>query len=861
MNTRKITLGALFFLGTSTTLLFAQEKKKETEKDIEEVSIKATSNKKTETAILQDQKKAIIQKQSIGAEEISRKGISNIEQGLTKMTGITTVASRGIFVRGLEERYNTLLVNGLATPSNNPFQKIIALKQFPTDIVGKLDVYKTFNADLYGDFAGATFNVETLVPETQFTKIEFSIGVNTQNTFRDHFKMNKNANTIEGYVGENYKDRLMPDVARNNKPNYTYSKSESLSLFNDSWSVDNVKTLPNTGIGLTHSGRKKFDTAGTLGYLLSLNQSNEYSYKSGADNYIDGSGQYQNKLAKTEYNYNIQSSALVGMNYKINNTKLDLGAFYLQNADNFITDLRGFRNGERTINEFIRTNQMDISRFIDVQGILTQKFGERHSVKVGGSWVYNSYMQPDRKIMLGTYDKNTPNSIVMSYGGNNLIRQYLELSGKDYWSGLAEYQLNLGEREGGNYPVVVTLGANGYKDFRDSSYRFIFGRLNNNAVNGQETITDIDGIQNNFNRNIQNDIFHFQEGSTGNYRAFLYQLVQAGYATVNYKPTKQWDILLGLRTENSQSLIKYREVGDVFTAPYRRISKNQTFFLPSISIKRGIGERSNLRFAASKTITRPILIETFPISYINPDNETIQGNPNIKNSENYNIDLKFESFPTKKEFFAVNIFAKRIVNAIERTNTAAGNSNGRLTTFYNAKHADILGIELEGVIDLERVAESLNGFTFGANTTIMYSNVERSQQQEQETDYQAGRKRALQGAAPWTVNADLKYEMKSRNNLKHTASLVYNVSGKKIYSVGSFRLDNFYEMPFSQLDFVWNSELSKNWNVKLGINNILNQQYRLELGDRSIVKILESSLRMEDYRKGTSFNLSVGYKF
>lgn len=106
----------------------------------------------------------------MGAEEISRKGISNVEQGLTKVTGINSVEGRGLFVRGLEERYSYLLINGLGSPSNNPFQKIIALKQFPTDVVGKLNIYKTFNADLYGDFAGATFDIETLTYEKPLLK-------------------------------------------------------------------------------------------------------------------------------------------------------------------------------------------------------------------------------------------------------------------------------------------------------------------------------------------------------------------------------------------------------------------------------------------------------------------------------------------------------------------------------------------------------------------------------------------------------------------------------------------------------------------------------------------------------------------
>ncbi|MFC3158856.1 TonB-dependent receptor plug domain-containing protein [Chryseobacterium arachidis] len=173
MNFRKLSI-AVLFLTTSGTVLYAQETKKDTaksEKKIEGVVIQGNSSKKTETAVLVEQKKAIIQKQAVSAEEISRKGISNVEQGLTKVTGITTVEGRGLFVRGLEERYNYLLINGLGSPSNNPFQKIIALKQFPTDVVGKLNIYKTFNSNLYGDFAGATFDIETLTIDKPFTKL------------------------------------------------------------------------------------------------------------------------------------------------------------------------------------------------------------------------------------------------------------------------------------------------------------------------------------------------------------------------------------------------------------------------------------------------------------------------------------------------------------------------------------------------------------------------------------------------------------------------------------------------------------------------------------------------------------------
>jgi len=63
MNYRKLSIAALF-LTTSGTLFYAQQKNDtvKNEKNIEGVLIQGSTNKKTETAVLFDQKKAIIQK-------------------------------------------------------------------------------------------------------------------------------------------------------------------------------------------------------------------------------------------------------------------------------------------------------------------------------------------------------------------------------------------------------------------------------------------------------------------------------------------------------------------------------------------------------------------------------------------------------------------------------------------------------------------------------------------------------------------------------------------------------------------------------------------------------------------------------
>ncbi|WP_411376817.1 carboxypeptidase-like regulatory domain-containing protein [Flavobacterium psychrophilum] len=189
---------------------------------MEDVVIKSTISREKETALLLDQKKAVEIKQSIGSQEMSRKGVSDVEAGLTKITGISKVDSRGLFVRGLEDRYNNLLINDLAAPTNNPFTKIIPLDLFPTDIVSIIDVYKTFNPNIYGDFAGGTFNIQTSKGAKSITKLNIGTSFTTNNNL-NNFLISEEANNTKGFFGFNGKDRELPSIVGSTPLSHTFT--------------------------------------------------------------------------------------------------------------------------------------------------------------------------------------------------------------------------------------------------------------------------------------------------------------------------------------------------------------------------------------------------------------------------------------------------------------------------------------------------------------------------------------------------------------------------------------------------------------------------------------------------------------
>ncbi|MBA0882626.1 TonB-dependent receptor [Flavobacterium undicola] len=826
---------------------------------LKDVVVKATVNRQKETALLLEQKNAVEIKQSIGAQEMSRKGVSNVEQGLTKITGVTKVGSRGIFVRGLEDRYNNLLVNNLSAPSNNPYRKILPLDIFSTDIVGAIDVYKTFNTNISGDFAGATFNIATSTTSKSETKLNIGFGYTTNNNLSP-FLLASDIKNTKGLLGLSGDDRSLSSALGSTPSNHVLTTNESLETLKSGWNVSETKNPLNTSINFLHS--EKFDlTEGKhFSYLLSLNAENSYSILKGISNTFDTNGTYNNNTINSEYHYKTAVSSLLNLNYKTTKLNLVSNTFYLRSTDNLIQDQKGAFSGLlENKNVLVRTNQLDQSDYINSQLLADYKIGnnETQKLKAGVSFATTSYQQPDRKFFKSNLDSN--NNISVSYGGNNFIRQYLDIDGNSFVSGLLEYNLKFG-KEAQN---AISFGYNGNLSNTSTSYRFIKTNSNSNkTVNGYIN-SDIDSI-------LESDLvagnFNYQENSNASYKTKLNENTNAAYSNLLFKINEKWEINGGVRFEKFTRDINYRFNGS-FSDPFDKKKFDKNYFLPAINIKYALVERANLRFAASKNYTKPVTMEVIPISYINGDGTSVQGNPFLVNSDNLNFDLKYEFFPTSKELFVISAFAKHLDNPIERT--FRGEAGGNITTFLNSKKADLYGIEIEGILDLGRLGSSLDQFSIGLNTTIMKSDVtvnpitiDRTTGNPIESA-ETHQKRELQGASKWLANADLKYEFNFTENWSNTANLVYSVFGKRIYSVGSLGLDHIYELPVQQLDFVWTSKISDKYSLKFGVNNILNPNRKQIIGsnNNSNINFIADSNIIQEYKKGVGFSLNFGYTF
>ena len=821
---------------------------------LQDVVVKNTTSREKETALLLDQKNAVVIKQSIGAQEMSRKGVSDVEDGLTKVTGITKVDGRGLFIRGLEDRYNNLLINDLQTPSNSPFKKIIPLDLFPTDIVGVLNIYKTFNPNISGDFAGGTVNIETSQPKN-ITKLNVGFGYTTNNNLKK-FLLSDDANSTKGTFGLNGDDRELSEVFGSVPNGKRLSPDEYHNAYGDkNWDVDQTASPLNSSIGFLHSQKFNLEKERNISYIMSLNFDNKYLFREGVDRTFNlGQGNYDNNLVTTQYSYQTTFSGLAGLKYKTNRLNLNFTSLFIQATESIIQDQLGYTNSLTNVtNNLIRGNQFEESRYWNTQLFGDYKLTEdgKHTLKAGGSYVKTGFQQPDRKFILGQKVNDT--EINMSYGGNNLNRQYLDVNGNFYFSALAEYNLKFGDKEKQNN---FSIGYNNFLNDMESSYRFLSGRR---SLETNYTY-DLNTISTPINDDINNGILYVQEESNGDYKTKFNQFVNAGYFNLFWTFGEKWNVNAGLRAESSTREIKYRLQGDPFGSAYRKKTDENLDFLPSLNAKYALNEKSNLRASATKTITRPVAMEILPITYVNPDATSVTGNSDLLNSNNYNIDFKYELFPNNKELFAIGAFGKFIENPIERVFITTANSGGQITTFKNSQEAVIYGAEIEMILSGSRISESLANFTLGFNTSLMNTDVTIDLSKEG-NKLENSKNRKLQGASNWMINSDLKYDFTLNNDWKNTMTLAYNVYGDRIFAVGSSGIDHIYEKSFSKLDFIWTSTLSKNIEVKFAAENLLNPYYRKELGKNSTIDITEESLIVRDYKRGVGFSVNLGYTF
>lgn len=796
---------------------------------LDEVKIQTTVGKEKLSALIIDQKKAINIKTAIGAQELSKKGISDATNAVANTAGVSK-GSKNILVRGLGDRFNSTSLNGIPLPSEDPEYKNISLDFFDTSIIQNVEVNKVFTSDILADVSGANVNITSkdLLSKKIFT-LGFSTGMNSQTVSQTFL-------TIDGTNRFGTQQLGIP-VSNLNQYTFTNSfkpKTQS-SQFNG---------------GLNFSYGKKFDVgeSNSLSVFLVGNYDGGYNYFDGNIKQTNSTGDIFLDQDFERYDYEVSQLLMGNVKYKFGEgNSIQYNSLFIHNNTQQLGDYFGFVNPEQTGDlEFQRRQQVNNNELYVNQLIGNFKITERIDIEAKGAINYVESFEPDRRTNKYLFRDNFFSPQTNSAGENE--RYFSKLQEIDYNAlGKLSYKLS---KEVDN-SSVLEIGGN----FRYTE-RIFSATIFNHGFQTRLPI-EIDNPDVVFNQaSLDNNIFRLETGrGTANnpnaFDPFTYRgkrLIMAGYGNLVYQFSSNFFATAGLRVESAQQRVTYNT--NIANSDSNGPSKiNEYYFLPSASIKYNFNENSIFRLAASQTYTLPQFKETAPFKYFDVAFNS-QGNPDLIASDIYNFDAKYEYYFSNSELISVTGFYKLIQNPIARTEIpSAGNT---LTYLNVGDDATVFGFELEARKVLSKSNEAIeNGYSLdaGLNLSILQSQINLDQSSiAQFTNTTSD----LEGATPFLMNADLSYS-KKYNNSEWQSTIVFNYFSDRVYSVGTRGFENVIEKGFPTLDFVSTYKIGNKYNISFKAQNILNPDIQLSRDGA----LNGTNVVLRNFKRGV--NLSLGF--
>lgn len=149
-----------------------------------EVQDRALNN--TEASLLALQKKSGTVSDGISQEAIKKSPDSSAGDVVRRVTGITLIGGKYIFVRGLGERYSNTMLNDILVSSPEPDKRVVPLDIFPAGVIKNIRVIKSFSPEESAEFSGGLVKIETQEFPDSF-QLRFGVGVarNTNTTGKE----------------------------------------------------------------------------------------------------------------------------------------------------------------------------------------------------------------------------------------------------------------------------------------------------------------------------------------------------------------------------------------------------------------------------------------------------------------------------------------------------------------------------------------------------------------------------------------------------------------------------------------------------------------------------------------------------
>ena len=786
----------------------------------------------------------------LGSEQMSRQGDGDAAASLRRVTGLTLVGGKYVYVRGLGERYSAVTLNGSALPSPEPSRRVVPLDLFPTSVLESVVVQKSFSPALPAEFGGGLIQLKTKsLPERPFVKAGVSM------TVQDRSGAKTYAGGGSDWLGKDDGSRKLPqpiiDALRsgkrldvNNPPAFTQGVSaDELNSFGRSlrntWSPrdDKAATPPSVSLAAgSRFGNEQF-AVGIAGSGLYSSAVESGEKKTKTFNVGANGGLEQNETAEVaESSREVKTSATLDAGVVANrNHRVESHLLLVRDTSNEVAVKEYSYSGDSRARRRKTTLEWVERQLFTTQLNGNHAFAASGDKRVEWEWRASRSRATREAPDVRTFAQEMrlagdPWTISQDATGNNRTWSELEDITKEVGSDLTvPFGLgSLGEAK-------ARVGASYLTRARASdTWRLHFRTLSGGNANPAGTPEEYYGTS---GTGVQlTNLTDTADSMTGE------QEITAVHAGLDWEPTPSWLLTAGARQEKGRQVVKTFYYFSRNT-PDTSAGLVTEDILPAYSLTWKPSPAWRARLAYSETLSRPEFRELSTVPFIDDESgyETV-GNASLRGAVIRNYDHRWEFYPTPEESFSVGVFMKDFVSPIEETFEPSDNLR---KTYRNALAARNLGAELETRFDLRNLSRFLRRWTLIGNVSVIRSRIELDPSQG---GLQTSSERPLQGQSPWIANLMVQYERPAQGS---TFSLLYNAVGPRITEVGTSKRPDIYEQPFHQVDFVASQKLFQTWTAGFKAKNLLDPEARSTQGNQIV----------RTTRKGRSFNVSLATAF
>jgi hypothetical protein len=812
------------------------------------VIVRSSTNARKETAasLITFQKTTNTVASVISAEAIKRSPDRNTGEVLKRLPGASIQEGKFLVVRGLADRYNQAMLNGVLLTSTEPDRKTFSFDLIPSSMVDNIVVNKAFVPEYPGEWAGGLVQVNTKdIPAKNFFTIQLGTGFNTQTTGKD-FYVDKVGKTSGLGIDDGSRD--LPKSYTTKSGFDILSASEKTAIgkqLRNVWGVNATTAAPNASMQLSGGFNGKLfgkKVGGIFG--INYNKTNRYLNLLNRLNNID-----ENYKVDVLYNYNddkYQQDIAVGAigSFAIQFNALNKVAFkslVSVNSGNSVVQRQG-PNFDR--DELIKGAELSYKQntFYTIQALGEHGIFKNTKLKWYGAFnILDGFVPDQRRI---TYSKSSTNAAdpYRAVIANVLSQQ----SGSRVFQSLSDYIYTAGGDVSYNFEMFgqkQTLKGGYMLQIKDRLYDAkLFANYlpkDNDAL--KQLTEDKIFAPENFGNGTDNK-FAFDAIKGNTFRYLANTILNAGFLQFDNQFSNKLRVVWGLRVEHFDQL-----VGSVKKYDPRHTNTKVTDFLPGVNATYKLNDKTNIRLSGSQTVVRPELRElAFLNLYDFELNLSVQGDPTLKRTKITNLDLRYELYPRAGEVFTLGVFYKNFNTPTEQF------LNNTTVNFVNLTKATAFGAEFEIRKKLD-FSRPLKNFTFQSNISYIYS---RAKDDVFQLD------RPLQGQSPYVINMGVLYDHQETGI---NATLLFNRIGERIYLIGDVGIGatspDVYEAPRSVVDFqVAKKVLKSKGELRLNISDILNQTqyfYQNANSKRSFQKNVDAYRFTRKF--GTTFGLTFNY--